>query len=844
MPNITQCDNFAILLENYLSSLPIESVLEELQSSLSLAPQVILQAPPGAGKSTFLPFTMVKEKWFTGKIIMLEPRRLAAKNIAFYLASLMDESVGKKIGYRMRGENKTSKETQLEIVTEGVLTRMLQSDPELTGTDLLIFDEFHERNLQGDLGLALALDVQAGLREDLKILIMSATLENSHLQDKLPDALCISSQGRSYPIQYIYQNSVSKQTLIIDLVKLIKRAYQEQSGNILVFVAGIKEIKQCESLLADYFSALQDKVLIAPLYGALTLNEQQKAISNCDSGIRKIVIATNIAETSLTIEGISVVVDSGFERCMSYQPQSGIGKLQTQRISEANATQRAGRAGRLSAGCCYRLWSPETRLNKQISPEINRSDLTSLVLELLNWGVSSPADLSFITQPPARHVETAKSLLEIFGAIDNKGRCTKHGQAIVKLGVNPRLGHLLLEAIEFQKEHAIAGLVELACLLVALLESNEKSSDDIETCLSKPSFAVKQQQALLLKKCQLKKSAGPLPLNYCGLLLALAFPDRIAQARDLNNGVYLLSNGIGVCLLRESNLIGQKMLVVADLAMSDRSVNSMVYKACVISLATLEEFLPHYFTASEVIRWSLPGKKLLAEKRLNLGKLVIKKQPLTNLSNQQKTEAILAGIKQTGLSVLTWSDENRQLLTRLSYAFLQLSQVNYTIDFPDFSEQVLVDDMELWLAPYLNGVTKPEQLKRIDLKGALLSRLSWPVLQVFNDLFPTSVKVPTGSNIKISYRDNETPVLSVRMQELFGQQETPSIFEGRIKLQLALLSPARRPLQLTQDLATFWQGAYNDVKKEMRGRYPKHYWPDNPLEAVATRRTKKHIDQK
>ena len=839
--NMAQRPHFAIFLENYLPSLPIEAVIDELQSSLSLAPQVILQAPPGAGKSTFLPFTMVKEQWFTGKIIMLEPRRLAARNIAFYLSSLLGEPVGKKVGYRMRGENRTSIDTQLEIVTEGVLTRMLQSDPELSGIELLIFDEFHERNLQADLGLALALDAQAALRDDLKILIMSATLENNSIQEMLPDALSIVSQGRAYPIEYYYQSSTTKQGLIFDLVKLIKRAYQEQNGNILVFVAGIKEIKQCHSLLSDFFTGAKDKVLIAPLYGALTLPEQQKAIAACAPGTRKIVIATNIAETSLTIDGISVVVDSGFERCMTYQAQSGIGKLQSRRISDASATQRAGRAGRLSAGCCYRLWSAETRLSKQISPEISRSELTSLVLELLNWGVSDPSELSFVTQPPARHVETAKSLLKIFAAIDSKGRISKHGQSISKLGVNPRLGHLILKAQELQKTQQITGLVELACLLVALLESNEKGSDDIESCLLNPSFAVKQQQTLLLKKCQLKKSGLSLPLEYCGLLLALAFPDRIAQVRNVNNGVYLLSNGVGASLFNHSNLIGQRMLVVADLALSDRGINSVIYKACAVSLATLERFLPAYFREEELICWSLADKKLLAEKRLYLGKLLIKKQPLTKISEQQKTEAVLAGIKQAGLSVLSWSDEDKQLLTRLSYASSQFSQFNYSIDFPEFSEQALLEQLELWLAPYLNGVTRPEQLKRIDLKGALLARLSWPVLQRFNEFFPQYIKVPTGSNIKICYRESEPPVLSVRMQEIFGQQETPSIFAGRIKLQLALLSPARRPLQLTQDLATFWQGAYHDVKKEMRGRYPKHYWPDNPLQAQATTRTKKYI---
>lgn len=802
-----------------------------------MAPQVILQAPPGAGKSTFLPFKMVQEKWFSKKIIMLEPRRLAAKNIAHYIASLLNQKIGESVGYRMRGESQVGKHTKLEIVTEGVLTRMLQSDPELAEVDLLIFDEFHERNLQGDLGLALALDAQGALRDDLRILIMSATLENSLLQKQLPDAIFISSKGRSYAIDYIYQaiTQQNKHTLLTELVKLTLRAFNEQKGNILLFVAGIKEIKQCQSLL---HSSLPNNVIIAPLYGALSLAEQQLAINNTVPGKRKIVIATNIAETSLTIEGISVVVDSGFERSMSYQAQSGVGKLQTQRISDASATQRAGRAGRLSAGLCYRLWSAETRLNQQSEPEIKRSELTSLMLELLNWGVSSPQQLSFITQPPQAHIDSAKSLLATFRAIDKNGRITKHGQAMSALGVNPRLGHLLLYAQKLN----IDGIVELACLLTALLESNEKTGDDIEVLLLKPSYLVKQQQKLLLKKLKLKSNGTPSVVQYCGLLLAIAFPDRIALSRG-DSESYQLSSGIGASLWHQSPLMGQKMLVVADLAFSERNVNSIIYKASAISLASLQQYLPHYFQELETVYWSFSGKKtrLVAEKRVLLGKLTIQKHPIANVSKKQKSEALITGIKKSGLSVLTWSDENQQLLKRLQYAYLQYQQCAYDLSFPSFSGKILLQELDEWLAPYLNGISKPEQLKQLDLKGALLARLSWPILQKFEAHFPTHMMVPTGSKIKISYRETQSPILSVRLQELFGQQQMLCIFDGRIKLQLALLSPARRPLQLTQDLSTFWQGAYDDVKKEMRGRYPKHYWPDDPLQAQATKRTKKYI---
>ena len=824
-----------------MPSLPISLVLDKLQENLSRAPQVILQAPPGAGKSTLLPFTMVQNNWFNGKIIMLEPRRLAAKNIAFYLSSLLGERVGETIGYKMRGENKTSAATRLEIVTEGVLTRMLQADPELSGVELIIFDEFHERNLQADLGLALALDVQSGLRDDLNILIMSATLENKVIQERLPEAVCLASEGRTYPIEYHYQNSAAKQTLVFDLIKLIKRAYQEQSGNLLVFVAGIKEIKQCHSLLSDYFSGTKEKVRIAPLYGALSLEAQQQAIAVSAQDERKIVIATNIAETSLTIEGITVVVDSGFERSMSYQAQSGIGKLQSQRISAASATQRAGRAGRLSAGHCYRLWSTETRLSEQATPEINRSDLTALMLELLNWGVTHPRDLQFVNQPPQRHVDTAIALLRTFNAIDSSGRITKHGEVISLLGVNPRLGHLLLIAQQIEHKEKITGLTALGCLLVALLESNERATDNIDSALLKPSSLVKQQQKLLLKKCKVSKSEHTLPFAYASVLLAAAFPDRIAKARDLNNGEYLLSNGVGASLFQQSDLIGKKLLVVADLAFSDRGGNSSVYKASEVSLDMLETFLPDYFTQEEIVYWSLSNKKLIAEKRYSLGKLVINKQPLTNITAEQKKDAVLAGIKQAGLSALSWSDEDKQLLTRLAYAHRQFLHFGYKINFPDFSDKALLEEIDEWLAPYLSGVTKPEQLKRLDLKGALLARVPWSANQQFNTLFPTTIKVASQSNIRLVYRDNQPPLLSVRMQEIFGQQDTPCIFAGKIQLQLALLSPARRPLQVTQDLAAFWQGAYTDVKKEMRGRYPKHYWPDNPLEAQATTHTKKYM---
>ena len=822
-----------------LKLLPIEPSIVEIKDKLGSAPQVILQAAPGAGKSTYLPYIMLKEKWFSGKIIMLEPRRLAVKNIACYIASLLGETVGKSVGYRMRGERKTSSSTKLEIVTEGILTRIVQNDPELTGVDLLIFDEFHERNLQGDLGLALALDAQTVFCESLKILVMSATLDNEALEKQLPGALCCTVEGRSFPISYSYHPFKTKQYYIADLVQLVQLAYRQQAGNILVFLPGIKEIKQCQQRLEN--SLDQKTTAIMPLYGALTLKEQQQVLQVRSDGKRKICLATNIAETSLTIEGITVVVDSGFERSMQFQGQSGIGKLQLQQISEASATQRAGRAGRLSEGCCYRLWSKETNLNKQSQPEILRCDLSGFLLEIAHWGANSPKDLPFTTLPSDKNTAAARSLLLQFKAINSNNQITKQGTAIISLGVLPRFGHMLLGAKSIAEKEKIEGLVSLACLLVALLESNEKLSDDIETLVETPSFTVKKQQNILLKKLNVSGSNSLLPTQYCGLLLAFAFPDRIAFTRN-QTGQYQLSNGVGASLFDHSALIGQSVLVVADLAFSETQINSLIYKACRVSIEQLKEMLPHYFSEVDYIFWQLTSKKLIAEKRVMIGKLLVKKSPLTNLTKQQKEGAVIEGIKQAGLSVLSWSEDDKQLLTRLRYAhFCMQDEVDNKLS--NFSECSLITDLNEWLSPYLNGAIKPEQLKKVNLKEALLSRLSWDLQQRFNKQFPTHMKVPTGSNIKITYRENDIPVLSVRMQELFGQPVTPSIYDGKIKLQLALLSPARRPLQLTQDLETFWAGAYQDVKKEMKGRYPKHYWPDNPLEAIATRKVKKYLEK-
>ena len=830
------------MVKGYYFMLPIQTVFADLQHQLTVHSQVILQAPPGAGKSTFLPLALLKSGLFDGKIIMLEPRRLAARNIAHYLAEQFGEPVGGKVGYRLRGESKVSAETQLEIVTEGILIRLLQKDPELTGVDLVIFDEFHERNLHADLGLAFCLDVQENLRDNLRLLIMSATLDNQALQQHLPKAAYISCEGRAFPIEYIYHpvKHTAKVELHAALVNVVKEAFQQQSGNILVFVAGVKEILQCCQALQAWIQQHNLPVLLAPLYGRLSLDEQQLAIQSPAQGKRKIVVSTNIAETSLTIDGITVVVDSGRERNFQFQAYTGIGKLKDQMISEASATQRAGRAGRLSAGTCYRLWSKETRLRGQNEPPIIQSELTSLMLEISAWGVTNPDQLPFLTAPNKQNIQVALQLLQKLNAIDDRGRCTTLGDQIIEFGLSPRLGAMLIAAKQLQASLNVQGIIALACLLAALIESNEKSSDDISRALENLSYSVKQQYRILLKKCAVK-APTQLPHHYCGLLLAMAFPDRIAFCRGENQPQdYLLSNGAGAQLPAHSALVGDQMLVVTDLALSEQRSNSIIFKAAAVNLNDIKTHLAHYLSHENYLCWSLKENKLIAERRSMLGKITLSKAPLTQVSQQQKLQALLNGLRQTGLSMLYWNDLNDHLLLRLRYASQQYIQ--HQIDtFPDFSEEALIASIDQWLAPFCIGVKHPEQFKKIDIKSALLSRLTWQQQQRFEKDFPTALTVPTGSAIKLQYRDKQLPLLSVKMQELYGQAETPTIFEGRIQVQLALLSPAMKPLQLTQNLQSFWTGAYLDVQKEMKGRYPKHYWPNNPAMAMATRKTKKHL---
>jgi ATP-dependent helicase HrpB len=831
----------------FVAELPITPVLPELFTALKSVSQVILQAPPGAGKSTFLPLKLLQEKIFCGRILMLEPRRLAARNIAQFLASQLNEKVGEQVGYRMRGDSKISKATRLEVVTEGILTRMMQQDPELSGYELIIFDEFHERSLNADIGLAFALEVQQGLREDLKLLVMSATLDSDKLQRLLPDAKVISSAGRCFPVSYSYhpmslQRSSISQALPQAIATTVKMALQQHSGNILVFLPGVGEIRRCQQALADLrlgeaHSAVPSTVQVLPLYGQLTQQQQQAAINPLPRGQIKIVLATNIAETSLTIEGISVVIDSGLERRVSFSARSGVSRLQTRRISQASATQRAGRAGRLQPGHCYRLWREEdqSRLEPQIEPEIVAADLTSTWLELKAWGVNDFSELALLDRPSAANVQYADTLLISLGAVE-AGKCTAHGQALAEFGMAPRLAHMLIMAQQWEPE--LAGITWLACRLIALLEGSERLPLDLSLALqqmARGQFRQSQRQAeQWAKRFGFNRSIES--VEHVGLLLCLAYPDRIAMRRS-QDVRYMLSNGLGVKLPQNAALSNIELLVVADLSLPEQGADAMVYTACEVELGLLQTWLPQLFSQQEFVQWDLKAQKLLAEKRQCLGQLILSRQHLPTVTEQQKQTAVIAGIRKAGLAVLPWNEQSKALLIRLRCAHQWLPEQG----FIDYSEATLLVELESWLLPYLTGVTGPAQMKKIALTDALLARLDWALQQRLDADLPTHFTVPTGSKIKLRYSESAAASLPVRIQEMFGQASKPAIARGRMFIVIELLSPAMRPLQITQDLLGFWGGSYADVKKEMKGRYPKHYWPDNPLEAMPTRRVKKHM---
>ncbi|WP_187212368.1 ATP-dependent helicase HrpB [Serratia nematodiphila] len=811
-----------------MSSLPVSAVLDELLAALQSAPQVLLHAPTGAGKSTWLPLQILAKAGLPGRIIMLEPRRLAAKNVAYRLAQQLGEEPGQTVGYRMRAESKSGPQTRLEVVTEGILTRMLQQDAELQGVSLVILDEFHERSLQADLALALLLDVQQGLRDDLKLLIMSATLDNARLSQLLPEAPVVVSEGRSFPVERLYQPLASHQRLEDGVAAAVKRLLAEQPGSLLLFLPGVAEINRVLERLTGEVASDTD---LCPLYGALPLAQQQKAIQPAPPGRRKVVLATNIAETSLTIEGIRLVVDSGLERVARYDVRNGLTRLATQRISQASMVQRAGRAGRLEPGLCWHLFAKEQaeRAAEHAEPDILQSDLTGFWLELLQWGCHDPAQLTWLDAPPAAALAAARALLRRLGATDDGDKLTAPGRQMAALGCEPRLAAMLVAGATLSAD----GLAT-AALLAALLEEPPRGGQmDIGYWLSRPQANWQQRAAQLAKR--LPQRAGQVDVELAPRLLASAFADRIAQRRG-QDGRYLLANGMGAAMNQDEALSRAPWLIVPSLLQGHNIPDARILLALPVDIEALAAQLPAMVMQRTAVEWDEEKGTLRAWKRQQIGRLTLRAQPLAKPADEELQQALLDWVRAQGLAVLNWEGAAEQLRVRLQCAQAWLPEA----EWPAMDEEPLLAALDQWLLPSLNGVRDLRGLKQVNLAEALSRLLDWQQKQRLDNALPTHYTVPTGSRLPIRYEAGKPPALAVRLQEMFGEQRSPMLAEGRIPVVLELLSPAHRPLQITGDLAAFWQGAYREVQKEMKGRYPKHVWPDDPATAVPTRRTKKY----
>lgn len=811
-----------------MSSLPVSAVLDELLAALQSAPQVLLHAPTGAGKSTWLPLQLLAKAGLPGRIIMLEPRRLAAKNVAYRLAQQLGEEPGQTVGYRMRAESKSGPQTRLEVVTEGILTRVLQQDAELQGVSLVILDEFHERSLQADLALALLLDVQQGLRDDLKLLIMSATLDNARLSQLLPEAPVVVSEGRSFPVERLYQPLASHQRLEDGVAAAVKRLLAEQPGSLLLFLPGVAEINRVLERLTGEVASDTD---LCPLYGALPLAQQQKAIQPAAPGRRKVVLATNIAETSLTIEGIRLVVDSGLERVARYDVRNGLTRLATQRISQASMVQRAGRAGRLEPGLCWHLFAKEQaeRAAEHAEPDILQSDLTGFWLELLQWGCHDPAQLTWLDAPPAAALTAARALLRRLGATDDGDKLTAPGRQMAALGCEPRLAAMLVAGATLSAD----GLAT-AALLAALLEEPPRGGQmDIGYWLSRPQANWRQRAAQLAKR--LPQRAGQVDVELAPRLLAQAFTDRIAQRRG-QDGRYLLANGLGAAMNQDEALSRAPWLIVPSLLQGHNSPDARILLALPVDIEALAAQLPAMVMQRTAVEWDEEKGTLRAWKRQQIGRLTLRAQPLAKPADEELQQALLDWVRAQGLAVLNWEGAAEQLRVRLQCAQAWLPEA----EWPAMDEEPLLAALEQWLLPSLNGVRDLRGLKQVNIAEALSRLLDWQQKQRLDNALPTHYTVPTGSRLPIRYEAGKPPALAVRLQEVFGEQRSPMLAEGRIPVVLELLSPAHRPLQITGDLAAFWQGAYREVQKEMKGRYPKHVWPDDPATAVPTRRTKKY----
>ncbi|MFZ5756186.1 MAG: ATP-dependent helicase HrpB [Pseudomonadota bacterium] len=819
---------------------PVDEVLPALLHTLAERRVAVLQAPPGAGKTTRIPPALLDAGWLDGrKILMLEPRRLAARSAARWMAAQRGETAGQTVGYRTRLDTKVSAATRIEVVTEGILTRMLQGDPALAGYGIVIFDEFHERSLQADLGLALVQETRQALREDLRLLVMSATLDAAPVAELLRDAHgpapVLTSAGRAFPVATRHLAPAMRTAWLDHLVQVLPDILEREEGSALVFLPGAGEIRRVQSLLS---SRLPAGVQVLPLYGDLAGDAQDAAIAPAAPGTRKVVLATSIAETSLTIDGVRIVIDAGWQRRALFDPGSAMTRLVTTRVSAAAAEQRRGRAGRTAPGVCVRLWPDSEQLSPFTPPEIQEADLSGLVLELAQWGTRDPSSLAWLDAPPRPACEQARALLQQLEAVDAAGAITPHGTRMLSVGLAPRLAHLVVRGREL-------GHARLAADIAALLSERDIAGRDAGVDLHARIELLRGGQAHggdRARLAALRESARRLDMRgsgdapeqpeTAGLLLALAYPDRVARRRSADGHRYLLANGRGALLPEGDPLAKHEWLVCADLDGEAREAR--IYLAAPVSRAGIERVLAKEITEQDQTGWDAASESVIAKRRRCLGALVLEEKILPAPSAEQVLAALLAAIRERGLAALPWDDACRQWRARV-----QLLHGLDAAGWPDLSDAALLATLEDWLAPFLSGMNRLAQLKQLALPAALRSLLPYAQQQRLEELAPERWQVPTGSAIAIDYCAENGPVLAVKLQEMFGATVTPAVAQGRVPLTLHLLSPAQRPVAVTRNLVTFWQQGYPDVRKDLRGRYPKHPWPEDPL-AAAPQRGVKH----
>ncbi|MBT0654071.1 ATP-dependent helicase HrpB [Geomobilimonas luticola] len=842
-------------------SLPVDEIIPSFLTTLRNNPAVVLQAPPGAGKTTRIPLALLAAEWLAGrKIVMLEPRRLAATNAARWMASCLGEEVGRTVGYQIRFDRKIGATTRVEVVTEGILTRRLQHDPLLEGVGVVILDEFHERSLQADLALALCRDIQTGLRDDLKLVVMSATLDTEPVAALLGNAPVLACAGRSFPVDIRYGERDEGGESAEAAARTVHRALRETTGDLLIFLPGTREIRRCERLLEQSLPG-SGSPLIVPLYGDLPFSAQERAILPADR--RKVVLATNIAETSLTIEGVTVVIDSGWSRQLRFDPASGIERLVTARVSAASADQRAGRAGRLGPGTCYRLWTEHQQrsLLPATAPEILATDLAPLVLELAAWGISDPAQLPWLDPPPVSAMAEGGRLLQLLEALDEKGRLTPHGKEMATFPLHPRLAHLLLKARE-------RNLGSPACDLAAIL-----SERDILRRAS-PAGGREKSPSDLLDRCQLlagwragNRHVGQVDVQSCqvvervarqqrkllnaepptgsfdaesvGLMLAWAFPDRIARQRAPGSDRYLLVNGKGARLSDRSAVHDEPLLVAVNCEGGDGG-DGVIHLASALRMEVVQREFPSMLSRKRVVEWDDRQGRVIAVEEERFGALCLESRPVKPAPDEVQSAFVRGLLRKGGVSALPWTPAAREFQSRVMFLAREYDGEGW----PDLSDDALRDSLPEWLERWLGGIKSMGDLARLDLLSPLRGLLDREQARRLDVEAPPDIIVPSGSRIRLHYPADGPPVLAVKLQELFGLAATPLVARGRVPVVLHLLSPAGRPIQVTRDLRNFWDVVYPEVKKELKGRYPKHPWPDDPWNAAPTRHTKKRLEGK